>query len=172
MPTIRPTMLSSCARAATAAEARFRMVGSPPSPRRSRIVALDEHAAEVVLRVAASHLGDARFLIHRPDAPIATADRDAAEVVLTAANGESVYLNEELDEADMVVLVASADDGAAAASIIGDAATRRGIMISGLVLGGGRSASAATRALRPHARVLLRSDDEEDLPDVLTALRA
>lgn len=170
MPTIRPTMLSSCAKAATAAEVRFRMVGSTPSPRRSRIVALDEHAADVVLRVAASHLGDARFLTHRPDAP--TVNGDAANVLLTAVNGESVHLNEELDEADMIVLVASTDEGAAVASAIGDAATRRGIMTSGLVLGGGRSARAATNALRPHARVLLRSDDEEDLPDVLTALRA
>ena len=34
------------------------------------------------------------------------------------------------------------------------------------------AARAAIQALRPHARVLLRSEDEDDLPDVLTALRA
>jgi hypothetical protein len=171
MPTIRPRKLSSCARAATAAEARFRMVGSTPSPRRSRIVALDEHAADVVRRVAAGHLGDARFLTHRPGTPIATANGGAG-VVLAGEDGDPVDLDDELDEADMIVLVASTDDGAAAASTIGDAATRRGIMTSGLVLSGGRSAGAAIRALRPHARVLLRSEDEDDLPDVLTALRA
>lgn len=172
MPTDRPTLLNSCALAATAAEARFRMHGSTPTPRRSRVVALDEHSADVVRRVAARHVGDARFLVYRSGAPITATNGDAPDVVLTAPNGDSVHLHGELRGADMVVLVASSDDGADAASAIGDAATRRGIMTSGLVLGGGRSASAAIQALRPHARVLLRSKDEDDLPDILTALRA
>lgn len=172
MSTVRPTLLNSCARAATAHEARFRMPGSPPPPRRTRIIALDEHAAEVVRHVAAGHVDDARFLAHHPDAPVTAAHSDATDVVLTTPDGGSIRLHEDLDEADMIVLVASSDDGALAATAIGEAATRRGIMTSGLVLGGGRSASAALHALRPHARVLLRSEREDDLPDVLTALRA
>lgn len=172
MPTVRPTLLNSCARAATAVEARFRMPGSPPPPRRTRIIALDDHAADVVRHVAPGHLGDARFLGQHPDAPVTAADGDATDVVLTTPEGGSLHLHEDLDGADMVVLVASSDDGALAAVAIGEAATRRGIMTSGLVLGSGRSAGAALRALRPHARVLLRSEREDDLPDVLTALRA
>lgn len=147
------------------------MPGSPPPPRRTRIIALDEHAAEVVRHVAAGHVHDARFA-HRPDAPATATHADATDVVLTTPDGGSVRLHEDLDEADMIVLVASSDDGALVATAIGEAATRRGIMTSGLVLGGGRSASAALQALRPHARVLLRSEREDDLPDVLTALRA
>lgn len=146
------------------------MIGSTPSSRRSRVVALDDHATDVVRRLATRHLGNARFLTRRPGAPIA--DRDGADVGLATVNGEPVHLDEELDDADMVVLVASTDAGAAMASAIGEAATRRGIMTSGLVLGDGRSAGAAIQALRPHARVLLRSSDEDDLPDVLAALRA
>lgn len=172
MPTVRPTLLNGCALAATAAEARFRMAGTTPASRRTRVVALDGHAAEVVGRLAAGHVGQAGFLSYRPGAPVTGANGEATDVELTAADGSSVRLQDELAEADLVVLVASGDDGAVAAAAIGDAATRRGIMTSGLVLGGGRSASAAISALRPHARVLLRSQDHDDLPDVLTALRA
>lgn len=171
MPSVRPTLLNSCAVAATTAEARFRMRGTTPLPRRSRVVALDGHAADVVRRVATAHRGSARFLTHLPSSPT-VADDDTAPIVLTAANGDSVQLRDELGEADMIVLVASSDDGAVAVSIIGAEASRRGIMVSGLVLGCGSSARAAIRALRPHARVLLRSEDEDDLPDLLTALRA
>ena len=74
----------------------------------------------------------------------------------------------------MIVMVATADDGAEAASVIGEACTRRGIMTTGLVFvfGEGRDVAAAVSALRAHARVLLVSRDEDDVPEVLTALRA
>jgi hypothetical protein len=69
-------------------------------------------------------------------------------------------------------MVATADDGAHAASVIGAACARRGIMTTGLVFGEGRDVAAAVSALRPHARVLLVSRDEDDVPEVLAALRA
>jgi hypothetical protein len=88
--------------------------------------------------------------------------------------------------ADVAVMVATSNDGAAAASAIGDACTMRGIMTAGLVLttdgtdsrdgngqhANGRDASAAVTALRPHARVIMVTQDEHDVSEVLTALRA
>ena len=81
-------------------------------------------------------------------------------------------LREQLAEADVVVMIATADDGAKAAAAIGDACTLRGIMTAGLILGERREVGAAVSALRPHARVLMVSKDEHDVSEVLTALRA
>ena len=46
------------------------------------------------------------------------------------------------------------------------------IMTAGLIIGQGSDAGPAAAALRPHARVLLRSKDGHDVADVLRALRA
>lgn len=169
---IRPTLLSSCAKAATAAEARFRINGPNPTPRVTRVVALDEGAATIVHRAARQRWGGAHFLTYEPGGPVAHGDGEPPAIVLRAADGSEARLSEELAGADMIVMVATADDGAEAASVIGQACARRGIMTTGLVFGEGRDTAAAVSALRAHARVLLVSRDEDDVPEVLTALRA
>src|SRR5262249_53245713 len=158
----------------TAAEARFRINGPNPTPRVTRIVALDEGAATVVHRAAQQRWGAAHFLTYEPGTPVARGDGELPDIVLRAADGSEARLSEELAGADMIVMVATADDGAEAASVIGEACTRRGIMTSGVVFvfGEGRNIAAAVSALRAHARVLLVSRDEDDVPEVLTALRA
>lgn len=139
-----PTLLSSCARASTAAESRFR-IDAPAFPRRSsRVIALDPAAAE--------------------------AARDLERDVLLPGD---VLPGEELDGADTVVLLASAaadTDSAAAASALGDAAAARGITTVGIVLPGA-SSDRAVSALRPNAMVLVVLRDATDLPEVLSALR-
>jgi hypothetical protein len=169
---IRPTLLNSCAKAATAAEAGFRINGLDPSPRATRIVALDEGAAAVVKRTAQRHWQGAHFLTYGPVARVVHDDGGPPDVILRAADGSQARLSEELVGADMTVMVATVDDGAEAASVIGEACMRRGIMTTGLVLGEGRAAAAAVSALRLYARVLVVSGDEGDVPEVLAALRA
>jgi hypothetical protein len=44
-------------------------------------------------------------------------------------------------------------------------------MTAGLVLGERGDEKKAVAALRPHARFILVTDDEQDVPEVLTALR-
>ena len=56
------TSLSSCARAASAAEARFR-IDAPVESRRARVIALDEPAAAVLRSVAALEWASARFFV-------------------------------------------------------------------------------------------------------------
>jgi len=51
-PMQRPTLLSSCARAATAAEAAFRVQYPNSLPRASVIIALDAGAAEIMAGVS------------------------------------------------------------------------------------------------------------------------
>lgn len=178
----RPTLLDSCARAATAAEAAFRINAPQPAPRDSRIIALDPGASEVIRRVAAqsgngAHTGS-HFLTYRPDESAATVE-DAAgsggvpDVVLYTADGEArVRFSEEMPGADMVFMVATADDGADAAAAIGEACWARGIMTGGVVFGDEANVRRAVSALRPHAQVLLVTQDEDDVSAVLTALRA
>jgi hypothetical protein len=69
-------------------------------------------------------------------------------------------------------MVAASDAGAAAAESIGRACTSRGIMTAGLILGDDAHVSRALAALRPHARVLIVPAEEDDLVQLLTALRA
>jgi hypothetical protein len=168
-----PTLLNSCASAATAAEARFR-IDAPIAPSRAtRIVALDEEAAEVVRRVAEQPWATARFFTREES--VDTVDGAGAspdDLRMRAMDGSVVTLGEELAGVDAAVMVAATDEGAAAASSIGLACTLRGIMTAGLVLSDGARVSAALSALRPHARVLMVPAEEDDLVHLLTALRA
>jgi hypothetical protein len=144
-----PILASSCARAATAAEARYR-IDRPIAGRSARIVALDAAAAEVVLRVAELPWGASRFF----------ADPGAFD----AAAG--------LDDADVAIMIGTREADGGRAAAIARVCAERGIMTAGLVLGGRLEVGEAVAALRPYARVLMVTEDEDDVAAVLTALRA
>jgi hypothetical protein len=158
---MQPTLLNSCARAATADEARFR-IDRPIPGRSARVIALDAEAAEVARRVADRPWSGATF--HTAEG--------GDEVVLRAADGSASPLSNELLGADLAVIVATSDDGAQAARAIALACARLGVMMAGLILGERLELNAAVAALRPYAPVLLISGDEDDLAELLTALRA
>ena len=144
-----PILASSCARAATAEEARYR-IDRPIAGRSARIIALDAAAAEIVLRVAELPWGASRFFA-RPG------DFDPER---------------ELEDADVAIMVGTADADARVAREIARACAERGIMAAGLVLGRRLEVSEAVAALRPYARNLMATEDEDDVAAVLTALRA
>jgi hypothetical protein len=177
----QPTLASSCARAATAAEARFRIDYPDLSRRDSRIIALDEQTAGLIQDLAAT--GDrwrgGHFLVFGSVVP---AGDDAR---LRTPGGAEVLLSQELDHADVVVMLAGAGAGAGAgaeaAAVIGDACASRSIMSAGLVVPSataGTSASAGNgavdtvvSALRPNAMVLVILQESDDVAEVLSALR-
>jgi hypothetical protein len=142
----RPILSNSCARAATAAEARFR-IDRPIGGRSAVVVALDDKAADVVDRVAEKPWRGARFV----------RSRDASV---------------DLEDVDVVVMIATADADGAFAGTLARACVERGIMTAGLILGERADVTAAVSALRPYARNLMVTDDEDDVAEVLTALRA
>lgn len=161
--TTTPILANSCARAASAAESRYR-VDVPIAPSRgARVIALDEGAAAVATRIAGQEWASARFLVCEGDGEVPR---------LHGIGGAEVDLDEQLDGADVVVMVATQDSGAARAHAIGKACWERSIMTAGVVLGDGTEAELAVAALRPHARVLLPSGDETDVTELLVALRA
>jgi len=144
-----PILASSCARAATAAEARFR-IDRPIAGRSARVVALDEAAAAVVARVAELPWGASRFFAD----PAAFSDDPG------------------LDDADVAIMVGTAAADGETAAAIARACAEGGIMTAGLVLGDPLAVGGAVAALRPYARVLMVTEDEDDVAAVLTALRA
>jgi hypothetical protein len=161
--------LSSCARAATAEEAAYR-IDRPIAPSRAgRIVALDERAAGIVAEVGRMEWANARFYVCDSVA------EDGETAHLRGIDGGPATLADELASASVVVMVATSDTGAACAYALGKACWERGIQTAGLVVGDGThqgtAAAAAVAALRPHARVLLPDADELDVVDILTALR-
>lgn len=165
----RPILLNSCARAATAAETRFR-IDYPLVPARAvRVIGLDPAAGEVV-RVAARE----RWHHTRLYSVVAAAD-GGAETGLDLADvtdGTARSLAGELDGVDAVVMVASSGAGAEAAATIGAACALRGIMTAGLLLSGGANSHSPLTALRPYARMLLVPADVDDLIELLRAIRA
>jgi hypothetical protein len=144
---MRPILANSCARAATAAEARFR-IDRPIRGRSALVIALDEEAAEVVDRVAEQPWQGARFVRAPED------------------------FSEDLAETDVAIMIATAEADGEAAAAIGRACAERGIMTAGLILGDRLDVAAAVSALRPYARNLMVTGDEQDVAEVLTALRA
>ena len=163
------SLLSSCARAATAAESRYR-IDRPIAPSRAgRIVALDARAAEIAARAAEHEWANARFYV------CDAADPQADTLALRGIDGGPATLADELASASVVVMIATSDAGADCAYALGKACWERGIQTAGLVIGdgthSGTAAAAAVAALRPHARVLLPDADEYDVVDLPTALR-
>ena len=169
---MRPTLLNSCAKAATSAEARFRIDAPGFTRRATRVVALDDGATSVIRRVEGQQWGGARFFSYDAGERPGESNGKPGDIILRSADGSATRLSEELLDADVMVMIATVDTGADAATAIGDACTLRGIMTAGLILGEGGDVRAAVSALRPHARVLMASRDEHDVSDMLTALRA
>jgi predicted dinucleotide-utilizing enzyme len=160
-----PVLANSCARAATAAEARYR-IDMPIAPARGvRVVALGAEAAAVACRVGAPSWTTARFFV---------CEAAGDKVRLRSIDGTEADLTDQLDEADVVLMIASEDAVADRAHFIGRACWERSIMTAGVVLvdSDGQESESAVAALRPHARVLLPSGDETDVVELLTALRA
>ena len=168
----RPILLSSSARAATAAEARFRIDAPPFTPRASRIVAVDGSAVDIVRRIAGGPwTGEAHFLVF--EAPGLAAENNGAgdDAALRTLDGAEVSLSDELADADVAVMVATTNEGANAVSIIGQACFARAITTAGLVVAEGGAAERAVASLRPYAMVLVVTADEDDVPEMLSALR-
>lgn len=149
-------MVSESTRMASAAQARLRIDTPNFRPRVIKIIALDQPSERVVLELARGEWNRAAFLSRRD---------------LTAAR-----LADDLEGADLVVMVATAGEDAADAALIGDACSVRRVPTTGLILGGADSsdqALAKTLAqLRPWMLMLVIASSTEYIEDMLRALRA
>lgn len=175
MESVRPTLLSSCARAATAAEARFRVNYPNSKPRTSRIFALDAGAAEAMYAVTEAPWNGAHFLTVGGTGLIDPDTCGIDDLPLSAPDGHAVRLSDEITGADVVVLLASSGRNVGAAEVIAREAYGRKIMLAGLALAQGRKShevDQVVNALRPFATVLVVAQDNDFIASMLTALRA
>jgi hypothetical protein len=156
-----PVLVSSCARAVTAEETAFRIDYPLSAARNTRVVALDRDAERIVHAAAARQWGQARFY----------STSDPGDELVTP-DGELLPLAAELEGSNTLVMVSTDGINAGAAAAIGAACTARGIMTAGLVVTPGRLTSEALHMLRPYARMLLVPAEEDDLVELLRAIRA
>lgn len=174
----QPTLLSSCASAATAAEARYRISAPGFTRRDSRVIALDPHAAAIVAELGGQRWSGGHFLAFESALPGDALLRPLAGDSLaggtvagdTMADGTAL-LSEELQGADTVVMLASAIASAEAAAVLGEVCAASAIMSVGLVVPGAGPVGEVVTALRPNAMVLVVLQDTRDIPGVLSALR-
>jgi len=166
-------MHSESARASSAAEARFRINDPNSRPRTVKVVALDRPSQAVVERLAQDQWSGANFLV---------ASASAAEPQgrrrnwLSDLAGRPKYLLDEINGADLVIMVATAGENASAAAIVGEACSLQRVMTSALVLGGASATDAALSKtlaqLRPWALMLVAASSDDYIADMLSALRA
>jgi hypothetical protein len=164
-----PTLLSSCARAATAAEARFRISYPDMSSRSSRVIALDQQAAKLMRKLEGLPWRGGRFLVFEQLAP--ANGSGPPDAMLRAADGTQALLSTEIDDADVAVMLATPGSRADAAAVIGDACAARWIMSAAIVVAEPGQAEEVVAALRPNAMVLVILHSGQDVAEILSALR-
>jgi hypothetical protein len=168
-------MESESARMSSAAETKFRIAAPNSRPRAVKVIALDAPSERVVKELAQESWQGATFLTASAFAAASAGSAPPSERFSLGA-GRTKNLVEEIASADLVVMVASAGQNAAAAAIIGEACNLRHVMTTALVLGtastGDEELSKMLAQLRPHAMMLVISSADEYIRDMLTALRA
>lgn len=173
-------MVSESARMSSAAQARFRIDRPNSRARAVKVIALDAASERVVQNLAQASWQRASFLTAAAfSATFGAGERTAGFSLggwLADLAGRTKDLVDEVDSADLVVMVASAGESAAAAALIGETCSLKHVMTTALILGGASTSddmlSAMLGQLRPYANMLVIASADEYITDMLTALRA
>jgi hypothetical protein len=159
-------MPSESAWMSSAAEARFRIQAPNSKPRSITVIALDARSEAVVRRSANGAWSHATFLTAS-----ATVDGGLSDLA-----GRRRDVTDEVETADLVVMVATPGGHAEAAPIIGRACSRKRVMTTALVVG---AASASDEAVsetlaqvRPWSLMVVIANPDDYIDDMLVALRA
>jgi hypothetical protein len=170
-------MLSESARMTTAEQAKFRINAPNSQPRAIKVIALDKRSEEVVKKLAAGKWNKASFFasVHFDSPPQAGADW-SMKAWLNDIAGRTIKLMDEINTADLVVMVATAGQKAEAASVIGEACAAKRVQTTAMILDRKTASDAALSDtllhLRPYASMLVVADDEDYIENMLIALRA
>jgi hypothetical protein len=157
------------------------------TPRAIKVIALDGVSEVVVRRLADAGWKHATFLTAadagrdlsdpassesaKQDAP-----HDPSPSTLCDLTGESKSVTDEVDTADLVILVAGPGGRARAAPLIGQACSLRSVMTTGFVVGVSSASehalSKTLAQLRPWSLMVVIARSDEYIDDMMTALRA
>src|SRR6204780_1585579 len=137
-------MDSESARMSSAAEAKFRINSPNSQPRAVKVIALDARSERIVKDLAQGPWQRATFLTA---SAFSGAPRRGEPFSmggwLTDLAGRTKDLVDEVNSADLVVMVATAGESAAAAAIIGEACNVKHVMTTALILGGASTSDGA-----------------------------
>lgn len=170
-------MQSESARMTTAEEAKFRIDAPNSRPRAIKIIALDKRSEAVVKKLAEGKWNKASFFasVHF-DSPLQEGADWSMKTWLNDIAGRTIKLMDEVNTADLVVMVASAGEKAEAASVIGEACTAKRVQATALILdrksASDEALSNTLLHLRPFVSMLVVADDDEYIESMLIALRA
>ncbi len=170
-------MDSESARMASAAQAKFRIDRPNSQARAVKVIALDPPTERVVKELAKAQWQRAIFLTATAfsGAP-AQGKPFSMNGWLNDLAGRTKDLVDEVNSAELVVMVATTGENATAAAIISEACSVKHVMTTALILGGATSSdetmSKMLAQLRPHAMMLVIASADEYIKDMLTALRA
>jgi hypothetical protein len=150
----------------SATEARYRIQAPNSTPRSITVIALDARSEAVVRRSAKGSWRHATFLT-------ASANTDGW---LSDLAGRRRNVMDEVETADLVVMVATPGGHAEAAPIVGQACSLKRVMTTALVVG---AASASDEAVsetlaqvRPWSLMVVIANPDDYIDDMLVALRA
>jgi hypothetical protein len=161
----------------SAAEARFRVQAPNSSPRATKVVALDAASEAVVRRLALGGWEHATFFTAAARAgDPRNPSPDSTDGALRDLAGHLKSVTDEVDAADLVVLIAGPGGHAQAVSPIGQACSLRRVMTTGFVVGvtsASESELSKTLAqLRPWSLMVVIASSDDYIDDMMTALRA
>jgi hypothetical protein len=171
------SMQSESARMSSAAEARFRIQTPNSKPRAITVIALDPPSNAVVDRLMQRPWNHATFLTAAAVAGGAPDDqRPSTDEWLTDLSGRSRNLTDEVESADLVVMVATPGGNAGVASVIGQACSRKRVNTTALIAdatsASDEALSRTLRQVRPWSLMVVIADADDYIDDMLAALRA
>lgn len=160
----------------SAAEARFRIQAPNSRPRRIKVIALDPPSDPVVKHLAEQAWKHATFLTASSVADSRPGNHLSVEGWLSDIAGQTKKLVDEVDTADLVVMVAAPGGHAHMASIIGEACSNKRVMTTALIVGGTAAADDALShtlaQVRPWSLMVVIANADDYIEDMLSALRA
>ncbi len=167
-------MLSESSRMSSAAEARFRVQAPNSRPREIAVIAVDTTSDRVVRRLAEGTWNHATFLTAAHITGMAAPEAGAGS--LMNLTGGTADLADQVNRADLVVMVASPGGHANAVAMIGEACSRKRVMTTALVVSAATASDdevARTLAqLRPWSLMVVIANADDYIEDMLMALRA
>ena len=168
-------MQSESTRMSSAAEARYRINAPNSLPRATKVIALDQKSEHLVKRLAQSRWNGATFFTATAFGSMPRKGESLAGWLSDLA-GRTKNLVHEVNTADQVIMIATAGENVAAASLIGEACSLKRVMTTALITGSaGKSDTVLSKTLaqlRPWALMLVIANSDDYIEDMLHALRA
>ena len=165
-------MLSESARMSSAAEARFRVQAPNSKPRAIKVIALDAASDAVMQRLAGTAWEHTTFFRVSPGNGGGTSPSGT----LTDVSGQLASIQSEVNNADLVIMLASPGGRAEAAALVGQACSLRRVMTTTLIVANSVASDEALSQtlvqVRPWSLMLVIARTDDYIADMMMALRA